>query len=138
MDFVIAVVAKLVHFSHDLSDGPAFFAATRERHNAVRAELVTTFDDRNESYVRRSAIGCGNIPNIRVTSLIQINHSPLSIERLIDQPRQTICRPSSDDQIDRRRTFEERLTFELCHTSHHTEHRRRADALAADFTNARE
>src|ERR1051326_5544807 len=100
MNFVVTIVAKLLHLSHDLCDGPAFFAATRERHNAVCAELVTTFNDRNESYVRRSAIGCGNIPNIRVTSLIQIDHAPLSIECLIDQNWQAICCACSDNEID--------------------------------------
>src|SRR5689334_500794 len=137
MNLAITVIAKLLHLSHNLSSGTAFFAAARKRNDAVRTKLVAALDDRHESHVRRSAIAGGNIPDVAFASLIQIDHSPLSIERLVDQTRQTICRARTDYEIDRRRAFEERLPFELRNTSHHTEDRRRADPFAADFPDTR-
>src|SRR6185503_908980 len=119
MNFLVAERLEALCFGDDFCRRPAALASTRVRHDAERAKLIATFNNRDESNVRRMSLDWGNIPRVVLTALAEIENSFFAVARSFDQRRNTIGSACSDHHIDRCGVIEYRFAFELGDTAHH-------------------
>src|SRR6476661_8234828 len=122
-----------MYLRDDIGRRTTLFSTTGKRHDAVSAELVAAFDDRNKSYVLRSPSSCRDVPLLTVGAFAGVDDPAFAIEGAIHQFGQPVGSAGPDNEIYRRAVIEKRLPFQLRHTTHDSDQRFTAQTRPANF-----
>src|SRR5216684_2421835 len=133
MNLAITKIPQLVYFGDDVRWGATLLSPPRKRHDAISAELVTPFDNRNKGDVLRSARRSREVPLFALRTLVQIYDSAFAIQRPANQFRQAISGARAGYDIYRRTVIEDALAFELRHAPHDADNGVSIQSLASDF-----
>src|SRR6266540_7097394 len=99
MDLFVAEIIQTFHLVHYLVCRSTLFAPPGIRNDAKRAKLVTAFDDRNKSNVRRASFYRRDIPRFTFRSFVEIDKRMFTLLQPLDHCRNAIGGACSYDHI---------------------------------------